>query len=55
MEARVSGRKRTLNREVLILNYEPAAESDADSLKDSDYTPDQGALFESSSEYKALP
>ena len=54
-EARVSGRKRTLNREVLILNYEPTSESEAHSLKDSDYIPDQGALFESSSGYKAQP
>ena len=54
-ETRTSGRKRTLNREVLVLNYDPSSESDSYSLRDPIYTPDQGALFENPSDYKSAP
>ena len=45
-EARASGRKRTLNREVLILNYDPESENAAHSPDDPGHTQSQGALFE---------
>ena len=54
-EARTSGRKRTLNREVLILNYEPSSETDEYSLNETRYAPDQAALFENSSNYGSAP
>ncbi len=48
-EIRTSGRKRTLNREILVLNYDPSPENDLHSLNNSDYVPDQGTLFKNPS------
>ena len=53
-ETRKHGRKRTINREVLILNYDPSAQGgDATRREALGYTPDQAALFESSASYNS--
>lgn len=50
-ESRTNGRKRTVNREILVLNYDPSAEGDSSCETALGYVPDQVALFESSSSY----
>ena len=47
-EAKAHGRKRTINREVLIVNYDPSASNCAHERDSAAYVPDQGALFDNS-------
>ena len=47
-DAKAHGRKRTMNKEVLVLNYTPSNNYDASSSEVPQYISDQGALFEDS-------
>ncbi len=50
-EVRVHGRKRTLNREILILNYDPSAEDHKYRKGTLEYSPDQATMFERAPSY----
>ena len=52
-EAKIHGRERTINREVLIVNYELSTGQDMNTPDQETYVPDQGALFDNSSHYSS--
>ena len=49
-ESKIHGRERTVNREVLIVNYEPSTRDYTHEQNSAVYIPDQGALFDSGSD-----
>ena len=51
-EAQLHGRNRTVNREVLIVNYEPLTGQSANAVDQEAYASDQGALFDNGSHYR---
>jgi DNA adenine methylase len=50
-EARSHGRKRTMNREILVLNYDPSIEGAALQKESLEYAPGQATMFERSPSY----